>query len=405
MERIEKRLFMLKQPNFPDEKATDEFYFNLANRLVYEAEKSGVSEYWGETLIPRMALCVIGYYQDVIAVGGIWRGFVNEMRRLYGKTLPFFHVDSENYIDYELNPEDILFLVWYSGAMQDDLKRDLYPHDGHVKELGSLWYEILEKAYDEAPEPLDYRMTHEMQMHAVEDQEILMHLSQWVSSQCWLITPADALTMQQIVASADTKSDEGLQKLQERVHEALTSEPIGPLALYLREWMYLFVEDRMPPVLRSAQKKEQKPEYPGYRPFLNAAGGLPVKTFATYDEMNDFLINVLGWSPEERHLSQLEFDRDFVLMVDPEKGLLVAKNIARCLAFPGNSLYDKDYASRHAFSLLTRRGQCPGDLLRYICSNGWLPDAKFPGSKDYQLVSENWDFIARCYLELYYRGD
>lgn len=396
---------MLKQPNFPDEKETDGFYYNLANRLVTVAEKEGQLKWWGENLIQRMALCVIGYYQDIIADAGIWRGFINEMRRLYGRTLPFFEIDSENYIDYELNPEDVRFLVWYSAAMQDDLKREMYPLDEKVKRLGEIWFNVLEAAYEEAPEPEGYRMTHEMEMHALEDQEVLMHLSQWVSSQCWLITPADALTMQQIVASADTQTEEGLQSLQDKVHEALTSQPIGPLALYLREWMYLFVEDRMPPVPRSGGDDEEKKEYPGYRPFLEATGGLPVKTFATYDEMNAFLIEVLGWTPGENHLSQLEFDENFVLMVEPEKGLLVAKNIARSLAIPGNALYDKDHASRHAFSLLTRRGLCPGDLLRYVCSNGWLPDARFPGTDDYKLVADNWDFIARCYLELYYRGD
>lgn len=394
---------MLKQPNFPDEKETDGYYYKLANRLVESAENAGLIKFWGESLIQRMALCIIGYYQDVIADGGIWRGFINEMRRLYGKTLPFFDIDSERYIDYELNQEDVCFLVWYSAAMQDDMKRDLYPLDPHVMNLGQCWFNLLEENYEEAPEPVGYRMTHEMEMHAAEDQETLMQLSQWVSSQCWLITPADALTMQQIISSVNPKTEEGLQELQDKVHEALTSQPIGPLALYLREWMYLFVEDRMPPVKQN--RTEEGTEYPGYRPFVEASGGLPVKTFATYEEMNDFLINVLGWKPGERHLSQLEFDRDFVLMVEPRKGLLVAKNIARCIAMPGNILYDKDYASRHSFSLLTRRGVCPGDLLRYICSNGWLPDAHFPGYPDTKIVEENRDFIARCYLELYYRGD
>ncbi len=403
-ETIERRIFQLKQPNFPEEKSTDGFYYELANTLVDQALAKGLVKENGVALCGRVALCVIGYYQDVIADGGIWRGFVNEMRRLYGRTLPFYDIDPESYIDYELNPEDVRFLVWYATAMQDDTHRDLDPLDHNVRKLGELWYDLLEGAYEEAPEPEDYRMTHEMEMHALEDQETLMHLSQWVSSQCWLITPADSLTMQEIVSSADTKSEKGLHELQDKIHEALTAQPIGPLALYLREWMYLFVEDRMPPVKRH-KEEEEKPEYPGYKPFLEATGGLPVKTFGSYDELNDFLINVLGWAPGERHLSQLEFDDDFVLMVEPEKGLLVAKNIARNLAIPGNDLYDKDYASRHAFSLLTRRGVCPGDLLRYVCSNGWLPEARFPGSDDTQLVAANWDFIARCYLELYYRGD
>ncbi len=401
---IEKRLFQLKQPNFPEEKSTDEFYYRLANRLAESAVKEKAAGDIPETVITRGALCVTGYYQDIISDGGVWRGFINEMRRLYGRTVPFFDTDPEKYVDYELNPEDVRFLVWYSIAMQDDLRRDIAPTDSRIVKIAGLWYGILEEEYDDAPEPEGYRMTHEMEMHALEDQDTLMHLSQWVSSQCWLITPADALTMQEIIASADAKTEEGLHELQDKVHEALTSQPIGPLALYLREWMYLIVEDRMPPKPKYPAEND-KTEYKGYKAFVEATGGVPVKMFGDYEEMNGFLINVLGWTPGERHLSQLEFDNDFVLMADPEKGLLVAKNIARNITMPGNTLYDKDYASRHAFSLLTRRGVCPADLLLYICRNGWLPDARFPGTEDTALVADNWDFIARCYLQLYYRGD
>ena len=92
-------------------------------------------------------------------------------------------------------------------------------------------------------------------------------------------------------------------------------------------------------------------------------------------------------------------------MVDPKKGMLLARNIAKCIASPHNQLYDKEYALRHAMDLLTERGCCPGDLLRYVCNKGWLPDALFPGTDDSDLVKHNWDFIARCYLQQYYRGD
>lgn len=92
-------------------------------------------------------------------------------------------------------------------------------------------------------------------------------------------------------------------------------------------------------------------------------------------------------------------------MVSRDKGMLVAVDIARCISHPSNPIYDKEYARHHAIELLTERGRCPGDLLRYVCSNGWLPDAVFPGSDDHRLVADNWDFISRCYLQQYYRGD
>lgn len=127
--------------------------------------------------------------------------------------------------------------------------------------------------------------------------------------------------------------------------------------------------------------------------------------FGSYEEMNAFFVSALGWADNEEHLPQMKNCRDFILMVNREKGMLVAHDIARCIAAPDNPLYDRDYARTHAIELLTERGCCPGDLLSYVCSNGWLPDAVFPGSDDTELVASNWDFIARCYLQQYYRGD
>ena len=121
--------------------------------------------------------------------------------------------------------------------------------------------------------------------------------------------------------------------------------------------------------------------------------------------MNRFFIEALGWAPGQEHLVQMKGERDFILMVDREKGMLLARNIARCVAAPENPMYDKKYASAHAMELLTERGCCPADLLHFIFKNDWLPDAVFPGTDDHELVKKNRDFIARCYLQQYYRGD
>jgi hypothetical protein BACCOPRO_03685 len=113
----------------------------------------------------------------------------------------------------------------------------------------------------------------------------------------------------------------------------------------------------------------------------------------------------MGWEKGERHLDQFAGDHDFVLMVDEHKGMLLAKNIAKCIADPENPLYDWNYASGHAIELLTQRGLCPADLLKFIFANGWLPDAHFLDSENHQIVGKYHDFIARCYLQEYFRGD
>ena len=137
----------------------------------------------------------------------------------------------------------------------------------------------------------------------------------------------------------------------------------------------------------------------------DALDGQTIAFFKTYSELNRFFIDVIGWEKDENHLPQLSDSTDFVVMVNREKGMLVAKDIAKCIAAPSNPLYDKAFAEKHAFELLTVRGKCPVDLLKTIETNGWLPDASFPGSDNTTTVADNFDFIARCYLQGYYRGD
>ncbi len=83
--------------------------------------------------------------------------------------------------------------------------------------------------------------------------------------------------------------------------------------------------------------------------------------------------------------------------------MLIASDIAQCVCDPANPCYDPQAARRDALSLLTVPGRCPIDLLIYLCENRLLPDARFADG-DSALVTENWDFIARCLLQDYYRA-
>lgn len=389
--------FLLGQPCAPDERSTDRYYYKLACRLIEIAKKAKISLH--ESILERAALCVIGYYQDVIADAGLWHGFIDECRRLYGVPVPFFPF-SDDYIDYELNREDVGFLVWYSVAMYSD-RRSVYPFDTTLVRLADLWFGELDAVYVDAPVPDGYHLAHELDVYDEADQEQLLRLGGWLFLHSWLLRPAFALTAGGIIAAAraEGKSDEALA---EDLQNAVGHQPTGPLALYIGEWVHLTVNHRLP---ASRAKKELKEAHPSFALLTAETGGQPLKFIKGYDAFNEYLIKVLGWKPGVRHLDQLKDCRDFVIMSNPEKGLLVAPDICRCISAPGNPYYDRAYASEHAMELLTERGACPHDLLAYVCGQDWLPDAVFPGTHDHELVARFHDFIARCYLQLYYRGD
>lgn len=391
--------FLALQPNPQEEKGTDRYYYEICRRLVDTASQKGFERIWHISLIEQAALCVIGYYQDMIADAGLWHGFCDECQRMYGTPVPFFHPGDE-YIPYELNPEDVHFLVWYVVAMYSD-DRNVYPFDDRITRLASLWYDLLEENYENAPTAEDYHLAHELDVHEEEDQEMIMRLGSWLFLHSWLLTPAFALTSAQIIESG-RESGKTHEEIAEELQSAVNTYPTGPLALYLGEWVNLTVHHKLP---RRKEKKEESITHPAFSALTSETGGSPVKFIKGYENLNSYLIDTLGWAPGTEHLEQLKHCRDFVLMADRKKGLLVAPDICRCIAAPENECYDKKYASQHAMELLTERGKCPHDLLAYICEKGWLKDARFRHSTDTALVEEFHDFIARCYLQLYYRGD
>lgn len=396
---ISMQQFLLRQPTGGEETSTDKYYLDLANRLVGEAGKRSFFTSYPEKVVERAALSVIGYYQDVICDAGVWRSFIMECRRLYGKTVPFYD-DGGEYVDFELNKIDVRFMVWYALCMNYEERRVCNPFDREILDGADEWWRMLDETYDDAPLPSGYRLTHELEMHAKEDEAAIYKLGNWLFMHCYLMTPAYAMTLADIASQVDLTKEDNLSVFQDRMEQSMSEDPTGPLALYLREWLYLIVDGKFP-----RQKKEKTGEHRYYTAFTKATGGEIIKFFSSYEEMNRFFIDSLGWSDGEDHLPQMKTCSDFILMVDKEKGMLLAHDIAKCIACPGNPMYDKEYASRHSIELLTERGCCPGDLLKYICREGWLPDAVFPGSDDHRLVAENCDFISRCYLQQYYRGD
>lgn len=389
--------FLIRQPLFPKQVPTDKYYLIVANRLLDIFKHSALAESVPESVGKRMCLGLTGYFQDIIADAGIWRSFIEANRKLYGFSVPF-HIEGEEYIDYELNREDVRFLTWYFVAMSYEDMRDIYPHDARLMTLADNWFGYLESIYEDSPEPEDFNIVRGLDLKDPEDQEAIYHLGQWLFLHCYLLTPAFALTLTEIMSDPELMSGEDITKLHDRMEQSMMEDPTGPLALYIIEWLRLIIEGKLP-----EKKPNNKGIHPYYTKFMEATGGKRIQYFADYKEMNDFFITKMGWDKNQEHLPVLKDSGYFVVLVNPERGMLVARNVARCIADPENPYYDKEYSRDHAFDLLTLRGKCPADLVKFAYENDWLPDAVFPGTDDKALVKNNYDFIMRCYLQQYYR--
>ena len=401
MAAISKQEFLVWQPCYPVVKETDPFYYEVVCRLFEIAKQSAMADLIPEEAMKRMSLCMVGYFQDIIADGGIWRSFVEANRKLYGWAIPF-HMPSEDYVDYELNREDVNFLTWYSLAMSYEPLRTIYPHNVGILKLAGEWFEYLESIYEESPEPTDFAFWRGLDFYDDADRSEIYRLGQWLYMHCYLLTPALGYTLGEIMAeNPELQKEDNITLLHDRLEKSMMEDPTGPLALFIPEWIYLLLNGK----LLKPKKEETEVIHPYYEKFIAYTKGNPIAFFQTYEQMNTFFIEALGWEKGEHHLAQMKGEKDFVLMVNRHKGMLMARNVARCIAAPENPYYDKEYAKTHAFDLLSIRGLCPGDLLQKIFENKWLPDARFPGTEDTKIVEENHDFIARCYLQQYYRGD
>lgn len=402
MDKINEREFMLLQPDFPNTSETDSFYLDAANRLLVSISESRIMPDLPEGVCRKMALNLIGYLQDIVSDSGLWRSFITANRELYGFTVPF-HEDTDDYVDFELNRSDVRFLVWYFTAMLCEEKRDIYPLDNQLMALADICYDFLESVYDEAPLPENYNIARGLEFNDPDDQKEIYHLGSWLFLHSYLITPAFSMSLREILMSVDQKDKDADILLNKKIEDAVLQQPTGPLALYTPEWVYLMLEGKLPPKPEEAHSEEKM--HPYYEAFVNATGGEEIKFFGSYEEMNGFFIDSLGWEKDTEHLAMAKGAADYILLVNKEKGLLMARGIAKCIKAPQNPYYDEEYARGNAIYLLLVRGMCPGDLLHFIYKNGWLPDAVFPGTDDSELVERYHDFIARCMLQLYYRGD
>lgn len=399
MKSITIKDFIPTQPS-PTLNETSPFYLSLANDLYDVVSKSELGGELSVGLYKAIALTLTNYMEDIVADAGLWRSFINANRELYGYSVPFYPT-TESYIDYELNPQDVRFLTWYVIAMLSDKNRLIHPNDERLHQLSLTLFKVLEANYDAAPVNEAYNISRGLEFKDPEDRDKILNLGNWLFLHSYLLTPSFASTLAEISMEINNGENDFMSELNKRLDEALMNEPIGPLALFTPEWVYLMLENKLPPL----PSLQEIPEHKYYTAFTRYTNGKHIMFFDSYEKLNQFFIDALSWEKGEEHLAQVKGQHDYVLMVDEKKGMLMAINVARCIKAPGNHLYDKEYAEKNAFNLLVERGLSPGDLLKVVIKNNWLPDAHFPNSEDYNFVAKYADFIARCYLQLYYRGD
>jgi len=135
---------------YPQHSDADSYFLKLCNQLLKENIDQPLlldTLNWEE--YKDLTCVLVCYFEDITSETNIWRSFITEHKRLYGKYLPF-HDTTVDYYDDEINPQDIKFLVWHFISMQYE-GRMINPLHDFISSFSINTFKLLESEYETAP--------------------------------------------------------------------------------------------------------------------------------------------------------------------------------------------------------------------------------------------------------------
>lgn len=142
----------------------DQYYTDLSNEIYHALDEACFTHNFKNVDdAKQLALCIAGYFEDVLSGTCIWKTFTAECMKRYGSHIPFYENEAK-YINKSLNGNDapydadeinfadIKFLLWHH-YQQSSYVREAVPFLFGTLELAAkMVYDILDKEYETAPE-------------------------------------------------------------------------------------------------------------------------------------------------------------------------------------------------------------------------------------------------------------
>lgn len=241
--------YMERQPTNPQVTETDRFYLWIAVRLAKLWDASPWLRELNDEMRRDVVLAVTGFYQDVVADGGLWRSFTRLHNMRHGAPVPHYG-RSEDYVDYELNRDDVRFVIWWTIAGEAGSDA-LNPHDDGLEALATAFHMTLDEEYEAAPVPRQFCIAAEVDLDNPEDARRIWDYAYWLYWRSFLLRPSSLAVMERampeahaIIASAgESDARPLLQDLNERL---MSTVPAGPIPLTIAQWLRLIIDDELP---------------------------------------------------------------------------------------------------------------------------------------------------------------
>lgn len=241
--------YMERQPGSPKVHETDQFYLWVALRLAKLWDESPWLRELDDDVRRDVVLAVTGYYQDVVADGGLWRSFTWLHGERHGSPLPHYS-RREEYVDYELNLDDVRYVIWWTIAGEKG-SSVLDPLDTGLEALATAFHMLLDQEYENAPVPRQFCIASEVDLDNPQDAQRIYDYAYWLYWRSFLLRPSSQAVMERampqahaiIARAGESDSRPLLLELNERL---MSTEPAGPIPLTTAQWLRLIVDNQLP---------------------------------------------------------------------------------------------------------------------------------------------------------------
>ncbi len=142
----------------------DLYYTDLANEIYHALDEACFTHQFKNVEdAKQLALCIAGYFEDVISGTRIWKTFTAECKKRYGSFIPFYENEKEYissslnesgaaYDPDEINFADVKFLCWHHYQQSSHVQEAVPFLFGTLELAAKLAYDVIDKEYETAPE-------------------------------------------------------------------------------------------------------------------------------------------------------------------------------------------------------------------------------------------------------------
>lgn len=178
------------------------------------------------------------YLEDVLADVGIWRAFTDTMQKMYGRLLPFYDIDEEDYYRDEPNPQDVQFIIWDSISRLRE-RRMLNPQNPMMEQIAQQAFDLMMDCFEKLPVN-DSLKDFFAEARFVDDVYEMREVLQWLAFRCYLTDNGSAYDMLE-AASENEDEEDDTDDMPETFYSCACMITCawkgGPLALPAKDWL------------------------------------------------------------------------------------------------------------------------------------------------------------------------